>query len=230
MNRTHPHPPVSVRLRRTPAAAIALLAAALAGCASLLGSSAEALTIFAPEPTLRPDPAWPAADWQLTIARTDAPRMIDTLRIAVRPTPGQIQVYKGANWAQLPSMQIEDVVLRTLENSGKIVGVAPQGSGISADYRLVMDLRRFDADYAGAATPSAVIEVNAKLLRALNQEVIGSHTFSQSVPADGVEVAQVNQAFSRGLGEIGHAIAGWVLSTGQTAQRRRPANAPARPQ
>ena len=57
----------------------------------------------------------------------------------------------------------KEFVLRTLEDSGKIRSVARPASGIRADYRLVLDLRRFDSDYAGAATPSAVIELNAGL-------------------------------------------------------------------
>src|SRR3546814_8916152 len=90
--------------------------------------------------------------------------MTDSLRIAVRPTPGEIQVYKGANWSKPPTQMLEDAVLRALEDSGRIGAVARQGSGINGNYKLVMDVRRFEADYAGAAIPSATIEVNAKLL------------------------------------------------------------------
>ena len=82
---------------------------------------------------------------------------------------------------------IEDTVLRALEDSGKIPPSPAQGSGIGADYKLVMDLRRFEADYAGAAIPSATIEVNAKLLHAGDQRVVASRTFLQVQPASGTE-------------------------------------------
>ena len=84
-----------------------------------------------------------------------AARTVDTFRIAVRPVPGELQVYAGASWARAPSDMIEDVIMRTLEDSGRIPGVARRGSGVAPDYRLLLDLRRFEADYAGAAIPSA---------------------------------------------------------------------------
>jgi cholesterol transport system auxiliary component len=200
---------------------VALLAAALlvSGCSLLGGGKRDAATIFAPDPRVTADASWPQVAWQLSISRPEAARMVDSLRIAVRPSPGELQVYKGANWAKTPSEQLEDTVLRALEDSGKIPAVARQGSGIAADYKLVMDLRRYEADYAGNALPSATVEVNAKLLHAPGNDVVGSRTFLQAVPAAGTDVASVTQAFSQALGKVGGDVAGWTLSSGETHER-----------
>lgn len=210
---------------RIAAAHAALLLAALlvAGCA-LVGGPKVAPTIFAPEPNVEADPAWPSVNWQLSTSRPSAARMLDSSRIAVRPVPGELQVYKGALWARTPTEMLEDGVLRTLEDSGKIPAVARQGSGIGADYRLVMDVRHFEAEYAGAAAPSAVIEVNAKLLHAHDQAVVGSRTFRQAQPASGTDVALVADAFAQALGAASHDIAGWVLTTGQAHERKHPSD------
>ena len=199
----------------------ALLAAGmlLSGCNVLGGSKDNAATIFAPDPRVQADAAWPQVGWQLSISRPEAARMVDSLRIAVHPTPGELQVYKGASWAKTPSEQLEDAVLRTLEDSGKIAAVARQGSGIAADYKLLMDLRRYEADYAGNAVPSATIEVNAKLLHAPGNDVVGSRTFLRAVPAGGTSVGAVAQAFSQALGEVSGEVAGWTLSSGEAHQR-----------
>ena len=195
-----------------------LLLTSLCGC-SLLGGNKPAPTIYAPDPRVQADPAWPSVDWQLSLSSPTAARMVDSQRIAVRPTPGEIQVYKGASWAKTPSEQITDTVLRALEDSGKIPAVARQGSGIAANYKLVMDLRRYEADYAGNAVPKATIEVNAKLLHAPDQDIFASRTFLQAVPAGGTDVASVAQAFEQALGAIGHDIAGWTLTSGATHER-----------
>ncbi len=191
----------------------------LAGCSLLGGSKDSASMIFAPDPRVQADDAWPQVDWQLSISHPEAARMVDSLRIAVRPTPGELQVYKGAHWAKTPSEQLEDTVLRALEDSGKIPAVARQGSGIAANYKLVMDLRRFDADYAGNAVPAATVEVNAKLLHAPGNDVVGSRTFLQAVPAGSTDVASVSQAFSQALGAIGGEVAGWTLASGEAHER-----------
>jgi cholesterol transport system auxiliary component len=207
---------------RTGARALAAaLAVGLAGC-SLLGGNKEPTTIYAPEPRVATDPSWPTVDWQLVVAQPQASRMVDSSRIAVRPTPGELQVYKGVSWSRPPTQQLEDLVVRTLEDSGRIAGVARSGSSMAADHRLEMDVRRYEADYAGAAVPSATIEVNVKLLGSIDQKVVGSRTFLQAVPAAGTDPALVAQAFGEALGKIAHDVSGWVLEAGAAEQRENP--------
>ena len=197
----------------------------LAAC-SIVGGPRESPAIYAPEPRISTDPAWPQASWGVVIAHPGDARLMDGQRIAVSPVPGELQVYRAALWARSPSEMVDDVVQRTLEDSGRIATVARQGSGISANYRLLLDVRTFKSDYAGSATPSAVIEVNAKLLHQEDQILVGSRTFRQAQPASGSDVAQVADAFSQGLGTLGHDIAGWTLQTGQAHQQQAHRGAP----
>jgi cholesterol transport system auxiliary component len=194
--------------------------ALLAGC-SILGGSRQASTIYAPDPRIAPDPAWPTVSWQLEIAPPEAARMVDSQRIAVRPAPGELQVYRGASWAKSPSDQVEDTVLHALEDSQKIAAVARKGSGAAADYTLLMELRRYDADYDGRPVPAATIEINAKLLQSPEQAIVASHTFVQAVPAASVDTASVARAFDTALGTIAHDIAGWTLVNGNAHERPR---------
>lgn len=197
-----------------------MLLASLSGCSILGGGNTkDAATIYAPDPRVAADPSWPSVPWQLVVTRPVSARMIDSLRIAVRPTPGQLQVYKGASWAKTPTEMVEDGVLRALEDSAKIPAVARQGSGIAADYKLITDLRRFEADYNGQALPSATIEVSAKLLHAQDQQVVASRTFVQAQLSSGVEVPEVSAAFEQALGALSRDVAGWVLNTGDMHER-----------
>jgi cholesterol transport system auxiliary component len=197
-------------------AAALTFSVALTGC-SLLGGSRDPATIYAPTVSPAPDPSWPSLPWQLSISRPEASRIVGTTRMAVRPVPGELQVYKGALWAKAPDEQLQDALLAELETSGKLRAVARQGSGMSADHRLELDLRRFDADYAGGAVPSATIEVGAMLLGSGDRGVIASRSFSQAVPAAGTDPAQVSQAFGQALQAIAHDIAGWTLQAGASA-------------
>jgi ABC-type uncharacterized transport system auxiliary subunit len=99
-------------------------------------------------------------------------------------SPNEMQIYKGARWAKSPTTMIEDALLRTLEDSGPDRGRGrAQGSGIDPDYKLVLDLRRFESDYAQASVPAATIEVSAKLMDARSQKVVASRTFLEATPA-----------------------------------------------
>lgn len=192
------------------------LALLLAGC-GLLGNAGpqERGAIYSPDIRVQADPAWPSVDWQLSIAGATAARMVDSPRISVRPTPSELQVYAGASWAQTSTDLLETTVLRAFEDSGRIGAVARSEVGIRPDYKLVMDVRRFESDYAGQATPSATIEVAAKLLYNRDQRVVAARTFLEAVPATGTGVPEVVTAFEQALGALTADIVGWTLTAGQ---------------
>ena len=216
------------RLQRCLRPALLATSLLLAGCSSLIGGPRETPTIYAPEPARRVDPSWPAVDWSLALARSGEAQMEDGPRIVVSPVPGELQVYRGALWARTPAEMVQDAVLRTLEVSGKLPLVARQGSGLSADYRLLLEVRAFRAEYAGSALPAAVVEVNATLLHLRDQSVAGSRNFRQSQPATGVAVAEVADAFSQALAGLSHDVAGWSLQAGQAHAGQPHPSAPAR--
>lgn len=198
-----------------------LLTLSLGGCALLGGGKGNGATQYAPDPRVQPDAGWPSVRWSLTVAQPTASRAIDSARIAVRPTPQELQVYKGAHWAKRPSEMLEDAVLRALEDSGRINVVSRQGSGIATDYRLVLDVRRFESDYA-SGQPAATIEVRAKLLRGKAPDVVASRTFLQAVPSRDTGVPAVVDAFETALAGMARDLAGWALATGATASETAP--------
>ena len=211
----------SMRLASLRLISIVVALTLLAGCSVLgNGKQRDPVTIYAPQVKVTPDPSWPSVTWQLAVAKPTAARVVDSPRIAVRPAPGELQVYKSVTWSQPSTDLIEATVLRALEDSGKIPAVARAGSGIRADYRLIMDLRRYESDYAGNAVPSATIELTAKLLHTSEQRIVASRTFLQVEPAAGVEVAQVATAFDTALEKLGGEVVGWVLTTGEADARR----------
>jgi cholesterol transport system auxiliary component len=189
--------------------------ALLTGCASLLGGSKQTTTIYAPDTHVQAGQEWPQVRWQLAVGRTSGARAADSLRIAVRPTSNELQVYKDAQWAKSPGDMLEDGVLHALEDSGRIAVVARQGSGLASDYRLLLDVRRFESDYDGNAVPAATIEVTAKLLHVKDQKLAGSRTFLKSQAAATTAVPDVVDAFEQALTAMSGEIAGWTLVTGE---------------
>jgi ABC-type uncharacterized transport system, auxiliary component len=189
-------------------------ALSLAGCSILGSEQRDPVTIYAPDVRVPARADWPNVAWSLVIAKPTAARVIDSPRISVRPMPGELQVYRGVSWALPATDMLQDAVQRTLEDSGRIPAVASADAGILGDYRLVMDLRRFEADYAGGSQPEAVVEVNAKLVNNRDQRVVASRTFLQQRPAGGIDVAQVATAFEQALEAATADIVGWVLVSG----------------
>ena len=212
--------PYRRRLARTFLLLLACLA--ISACSVLGNNTRERATVYDLDPRVAADPAWPRVDWQLALPRVNATRVGDSQRIAVRPMPNELQVYKGASWARIPTDMIEDAIMRTLEDSGRIQAVSRQGSGISSQYRLLLELRRFESAYTVAGEPPTVqIELNAKLLHTASQRVTASRTFLQQTPAGSVAVEDVVEAFDQALHAVTGDIVGWVLISGnQDAQTR----------
>lgn len=194
-----------------PAAMLALLG----GC-SLLGSNERsAVTIYSPIVRIQADPGWPKVDWQLVLVKPSAARVVDSPRINVRPSPSELEVYKGVSWAQPATDMLDDALVRGFEDSGRINGVARATTGIRADYKLALDVRRFEADYRGQPTPTALIEVNAKLIHVVDQRVVADRTFRQEQPVPSTATADVARAFEQGLQATTSEVVGWTLVSGQ---------------
>ena len=192
------------------------VALSLSGCSSLLGGgSNNHAAIYAPEVRAIDTQAWPQASWRLAISRTTGVRNAESQRIVVRPEPNELQVYKGAQWAKPPGEMLEEGVLHALEDSGRIAVVARQSAGVGSDYRLMLDVRRFESDYNGAAVPSATIEVTAKLLHVKDQQLAGSHTFLEVQAARSPDIPTVMDAFQEAMTKSTSKIAEWTLRTGE---------------
>ncbi len=188
---------------------------AVAGCSVLAGGDRQSTTIYAPQVRIQADPAWPQVSWQLAIAKPNAARLVDSPRINVRPTPGELEVYRGATWSQPATDMLEDTLLRGFEDSGRIAGVARIATGIRSDYKLTIDLRRFESDYRGTTLPAATIELNAKLIHSIDQRVVASRTFVTVEAAGSTATGDVAKAFESALQKASTELIGWTLLSGQ---------------
>jgi cholesterol transport system auxiliary component len=195
------------------------ITAVLAGCSIL--PEQKSIALYAPQPHLVADPAWPKADWQLLISRPYADATVDSERILVRPQPGELQVYKGAAWSQSAPDLVHDVLLRAFTDSGRLRGVARRGEGVNAAYELLLDLRRFESEYSDGAMPSVRIELGARLVHNADNRVTAQRVFQIEAPADSTDIAAVNRAFERALGDVATQLVGWTLSEGNNDVARK---------
>jgi cholesterol transport system auxiliary component len=130
----------------------------------------------------------------------------------VRAQPGELQVYKGAAWTQPMPDLVLDTLLRAFADSGRVPGLARRGEGIDADYELLLDLRRFEADYTDGDAPVTRIELGARLVHNTENRVVDARVFAANIRAEGDQAADLQRATERGLGEIFPQLIGWTLA------------------
>lgn len=200
---------MSVSLRFSSAAALGLLA--LTGCLSIGGERAE-LTVYAPQVTIKADPTWPRIDRTLAIAEPNTSTALDSNRIAVRPTPAQLQVYAGAIWSDTAPALVQSALVDALGDSGRFRAVVRPIDGIASDLLLRLDLRQFEAVYAdGADAPKAVVELQATLIDPRGNRVLATRTFRTEEASADKDLPEVVAAFDAALEATATAITPWLL-------------------
>ena len=194
-------------------AVLTLLAAtfALTGCLSIGGDRAE-LAVYAPQVTITADPAWPRLDRTLAIAEPNTSTALDSNRIAVRPTPAQLQVYAGAIWSDTAPALVQSALVDALGDSGRFRAVVRPIDGIASDLLLRLDLRQFEAVYGDDADrPTVVVELQATLLDPRGNRVLATRTFRTEKTSADEDLPEVIAAFDIALEATATAMTPWLL-------------------
>ena len=199
--------------------ALAAATGLLTGCLGSLGGPKTDVQIFSPATAVTVDESWPAVDWRLTVGPPGANQLLDSPRIAVRPSPDRLQTYKGARWVDSGPEVLQTAIVQAFEDSGKIPGVSRFGGGNRGDFALLTELRAFETVY-GADGPQVVIELQARLLQFRPGEIAASRRFRVAVPT-APDVDSVVAAFGRAMSQMSGELVGWTLAEGERAVKAR---------
>lgn len=184
--------------------------ALLAGCA--IGGPKVEVRIYDPAVAVAADPAWPAADGSISIATPQANALLDSDRIAVRPTPDRLQTYKGARWADTAPELLQTALVRAFEDSGRFTSVARFGNtGRRGDVALFSELRHFETIYTDGQ-PRVVVELQARLVGRDGR--IATKRFREEVAPATPEVDAVATAFGQAMAALSGELVAWSLAEG----------------
>lgn len=190
---------------------VGLVVLLLAGCGSIGGPKTE-VRVFSPTTKVQADPAWPQADWQVSVGVQSANQLLDSTTIAVRPTPNVLQTYRGARWADTAPDLLQTAIVEGFEDSGKVGGVARIGANTRGDFGLFLEVRSFETIYAGGA-PEAVIEVQARLVQ-FRGRANASQRFRRAVPGSAADIDSMVVAFGQAMSQVSADVIGWSLVEG----------------
>jgi cholesterol transport system auxiliary component len=165
-----------------------MLVAALlcAGCAgSLLESSREAPELYRLAGADLPDRGEPLP-LALAVSPPRAAASLDTERIAVVQPDSRFDYFSGVRWAEPAPRMVQQMLVRALAADGRFATVVAAPSRVPADLALDVELRRFEASYAGDAGPPLVaVEMQVTLVDARRAKRVASFVVrAQSQAAD----------------------------------------------
>ena len=209
---------VSGVARRWLAAGAAL---ALAGCASLFVANPPG-NLYQLTPATNFSADLPHIRAQLLVDLPQAPAGIDTSRIALSKSPLSLDYYADAVWTdQVPAL-VETALLASFENTGAIIAIDREATGLRADFVLRTEIRHFEAEYAAAAGPPRVrVAIIARLVAMPQRTIIAQSRFEESVPAAADKVPAVVAAFNTATDAVLRQIVLWTLANPALSQPRR---------
>jgi cholesterol transport system auxiliary component len=180
------------RLPRVNRLAVLLLAAALAGCTSLIAGAPSAIyDLIAPG---EPVAAQGAA--QVLVPEPTTVRALDT----------DYAYLPGVVWSDRLPKLLQTRLVQTLQNSGRARAVSVPGQGILVDFQVVLDVRAFELTQEGA-----VADFVAKVMDDSNGRVVGTRSFRHVVPVTSRGSAAVVQALDQAMDQAFVEIANWAL-------------------
>ncbi|MGF1544856.1 MAG: ABC-type transport auxiliary lipoprotein family protein [Parvularculaceae bacterium] len=204
----------------------AILAAPLAGCVSVLPEADPPAPRFALTPVagaaeyagLGDSLAGGHVGWALVIDDPVASRAIDTTKIALKDEPEQYRYFSGGEWTDRTPRLVELALVRSFENSGRILGVGGRANIAAADLVLQTDVRAFEAQVAGRGrAPDAVVEIYARLTD-LRGETLAARLFSARVAAGSDEASDVASAINAAAGQTITEIVDWTFESGSASR------------
>jgi cholesterol transport system auxiliary component len=155
---------------------LAAAAALATGCFGGLKNEAQAPNIYRLDaPELEAGTTLPA-DLSIVVERT-APGL-DGDRIAGRWPGSRLDYLAGARWAGELTGLLQSGLVAGFQDSGRLRSVQGDVGRFRATHALVVEVRRFEADYTGGGLPIAQVEFSATVGRLSDARVLASFTVS----------------------------------------------------
>lgn len=156
-----------------------------------------------------------AVTWELIVEEPTTVRALGTNRIALKTRNNSIQYYQGARWSDRGPSLLQARIIEALENSGRIMSVGAETSGINARYRLKSNLRKFHANISNGKRPTVTVALSAKLFSARTRDIVATRLLSADVEARSGKMGDIVKAFDEASQDITRQAVTWVLEAGE---------------
>jgi ABC-type uncharacterized transport system auxiliary subunit len=192
------------RASRLRSAWTGVLLAGLAGCTSSVFDSdapAPRTYVIAPAPAATESTA--ALPFDVVVSEPLAAPGLRGERIAVLHPDRQLEFYAGARWGGTAAEVMQSLLVGTLRNQKAFRSVTAATTGAVATHVIDLELRDFQAEYAGGrAAPTVKVSVVANVLRLKDRKLVAVIPATASVPAAENRLTQVVAAFESAARQV----------------------------
>jgi cholesterol transport system auxiliary component len=146
---------------------------------------------------------------QVLVAPPRALKALDTTHIAVVDSGPVYSYFPDVAWADTLPNVVQNKLLQTLQNTGRLRGVGLPGDGLLIDYQLQTDIRAFEFNVDGANR--GVVEIAARVVNDRNGRTVANKVFRRETPSGSSDVNKAVAAMNRSAEQVFADIAAWTL-------------------
>ena len=144
---------------------------------------------------------------QMVISAPVATAALDSERILVRSGPEEIAYLPGAQWGDRLPLLVQARLVQSLENSHLLAAVSRTGQGVTGDWSMSGEVRRFEIDVPSG---EAVVEITVKLANNANGRIVGAMVARGVAPGSAGKPEMATSALDAALAEALREIVGFV--------------------
>ena len=157
-------------------------------------------------------PAKPAEApaWTLVVPEPSTLMGFNTDKILLQPEGSESVAVANARWGDNLPILVQAKVVQSFENAGYTQSVSRTRDGLTGDYQLLIDIRRFHISTAKDAV--ADIDFVAKLANK-DGKIIAAKTFQATAPAKSSDAQAYIDAFDQAFSKLEADLVDWTATT-----------------
>lgn len=159
-----------------------------------------AATNFPPKPETAPA-------WLLVVPEPTTLMGFNTDKILLQPAEGESVPLANARWGDNLPVLFQAKVIQSFENAGYAKSVSRTRDGVTGDYQLLIDIRRFHISTASES--AAEIEFVAKILDR-DGKIVNASTFQGNAPVKGTDAQAYVSAFDEVFAKLMSELLEWT--------------------
>jgi cholesterol transport system auxiliary component len=203
-----------------PAPALVVAAClALGGCAAALDlARGEPPRLYELTPKSTFAGPLPEVDARLSVEVPTATAGLNNARIALRPTATTLEYYARASWIDVVPVMVQNLLLESLDNAGRIDVLGREVVGVRADYALLTHVREFQAEYDDQGAPAVRVRLQARLVRLPRRTSLAATSEEFVVRASDTSLPAIVNAFDEAFGKALKRLVEWTVMQVAAAQ------------
>lgn len=144
----------------------------------------------------------------LFVATPMSNRLVNSNKILVEPTGAEIQVYKGALWADNAPVLVREQIVQALNNA-HLFQATTQVNNLNTPYALESYLRMFQVKYI-AQQPVVMIQLDMQLVNRKNNDIIGTQAFNIKLPSPETDINTIVDTFGIATDKLTVDVVQWL--------------------